>query len=199
MPTVKINERKPESRPINKREYILTPIDPIIPPENDKDIFLDSTLGYKRPQKQDEVQTSNQTQSYNTNSNNFSQSDQPKEDAPVEIKPVRSIMDELLDDEPEQNQTNNSYAEPEYTQEDNSNSDEYDDLILDDEDNFDASEYEELQAKDSTASQTYNQTQQNDYSDNYNSNYQNTQHQQEDELSHIDEEYNAEENYQYET
>ena len=201
MPTVNINERKPESRPINKREYILTPIDPIIPPENDKDIFLDSTLGYKRPQKQDEVQTNNQTQSYNINSNNFSQSSQPKEDAPVEIKPVRSIMDELLDDEPEQNQTNNGYTEPKYEQEDNSNNDEYDDLILDDEDDFDASEYEELQAKDTTASasQSYNQTQQNDYSSNYNSNYQNTQHIQEDELSHIDEEYKPEENYQGET
>ena len=79
---------------------------------------MDSTLGYKRPQKQDEVQTSNQTQSYNTNSNDFSQNSQPKEDAPVEIKPVRSIMDELLDDEPEQNQTNNGYTEPKYEQED---------------------------------------------------------------------------------
>ncbi len=140
MPTVNVNERKTESRPINKREYILTPIDPVIPPETDKDLFLESTLGYKN------LNTRNQQQNQEVNTNfaaaNQNRNEPPKDDdAPLEIKP--NIKDEIqqVESEPEFVNQEEEYENSSYKDDD------YDDLILDDEDDFDASEYSELQAK----------------------------------------------------
>lgn len=54
MPNLNLNNRTPESRPISKRDYILTPLDPVIPTTSGESIFQDDTKGYskpKRPQK----------------------------------------------------------------------------------------------------------------------------------------------------
>lgn len=54
MPNLNLNNRTPESRPISKRDYILTPLDPVIPTTSGESIFQDDTTGYskpKRPQK----------------------------------------------------------------------------------------------------------------------------------------------------
>ncbi len=51
MPSIDLTEKKIESRPMSKRDYILTPIDPVIPPENTEDLFLDSTTGYFNSKK----------------------------------------------------------------------------------------------------------------------------------------------------
>lgn len=127
MPTVNVNERQPVSRPLSKKEYILTPIDPVIPPETDKDVFLDSTFSGKKQQ------------------NNTVKPD----DAPLEIKP--NIMDALADANDQQMETNEHYEDHSsnynYDTEIQKTSTEYDDLILDDDDEFDSTEYEELSSK----------------------------------------------------
>ncbi|HJD05668.1 MAG TPA: hypothetical protein IAB72_02155 [Candidatus Onthoplasma faecipullorum] len=54
MPNLNLGSRAPESRPISKRDYILTPLDPVIPTASKESIFQDDTTGYskpKRPQK----------------------------------------------------------------------------------------------------------------------------------------------------
>ncbi len=51
LPTVEYNMPKTESRPQSKRDYILTPLDPVIPPENEDDLFLDNDTGYYNSKK----------------------------------------------------------------------------------------------------------------------------------------------------
>lgn len=51
MPNRDINTRRVESRPMSKRDYILTPLEPVIPPENTDDLFLDNTTGYYNSKK----------------------------------------------------------------------------------------------------------------------------------------------------
>ena len=51
MPEVKPAPAPTQSRPMSKREYILTPIEPIIPPEETDDLFLDSNTGYYNSKK----------------------------------------------------------------------------------------------------------------------------------------------------
>lgn len=193
MPQIKVEERKTESRPINKREYILTPIEPIIPPENDKDIFLDSTLGYKRPL--DSKTAVNQSQN--------SRFGQPADDTPLEITP--NIMDALADDnlgqQESQNALHEEYAEKQTEQ------DEYADLILDDDDDFDASEYAELKAKEEIEEQqNINQTNRysnyssyNHYDETANNPSNQNQTDFEDDLPHVDESYDDDHSFSGET
>ncbi len=51
MPSADITKIESQSRPNSKRDYILTPIEPVIPPENEDDLFLDSTTGYYNSKK----------------------------------------------------------------------------------------------------------------------------------------------------
>lgn len=51
MPQQNYNQVQTESRPSSKRDYILTPIEPVIPPENEDDLFLDSSTGYYNSKK----------------------------------------------------------------------------------------------------------------------------------------------------
>lgn len=168
MPTINVNERKTESRPINKREYILTPIDPVIPPETSDDSFFNPSTA--KP----------------NNQNAYSA---PKDDAPLEIKP--DVVEEK--DEPQQNyysQTaqNNFEQDEQNDFEQDNQTDEYDDLILGDDEDFDASEYAELQAKDAPSQpQSNNQYQEKSIMDELLGD--------EDELSHMEEEYDTNESY----
>ena len=244
MPNVNINERRTESRPVNKREYILTPIDPIIPPENTADDFFNPTQRKTPDATMQAEQYGNANQQVSGVNNHYGDLSQPKQSANIEeIEP--NIMDALMGDDnatqstnqykptnnyghqlPSQNANNsqNNYSadtQNEYVHEDDDYSteqdDEYDDLILDEDDDFDASEYAELQAREPSLDQTtnnqngYNQSsaqtgyQQNSYNANdYNSNSYNQQNNNsnnvinnygEDKLSHIEEDYNAEEEY----
>lgn len=59
MPNLNLNSRNIESRPMSKREYILTPLEPVIPPENTDDLFLDNTTGYYNSKKLNKVQENN--------------------------------------------------------------------------------------------------------------------------------------------
>lgn len=244
MPNVNISERKPESRPINKREYILTPIEPIIPPENTADDFFNPTpVSHKTPDLSTYDEQHNNTNQQVKNANNFYEDlSQQKQSSNVEeIEP--NIMDALMGDDendhkltnqsqttnygyqqPNQNMTaQNDYSaksqsETEYQNDDYSaeQEDEYDDLILDEDDNFDASEYAELQAREPSFDQTnseqntYGQSSaQTDYQQNgYNASNYNQQNNSsnnvinnygEDKLSHIEEDYTAEEEYTGET
>ncbi len=168
MPNVNINQKRPESRPLNKREYILTPIEPVIPPDTDKDIFLESSFGYtnKNAQKTEPVRSEPiKTEPVQINRTEENQYSHQKDDAPLEIKP--NIMDALADSAEEEYLQDEDYEEPV------SNS-EYDDLILDEDDDFDANDYEELQAREVEPEQPEHH---------------------DDELSHISESYAADENY----
>ena len=248
MPNVNINERKPESRPINKREYILTPIDPIIPPESTADDFFNPTPR-KTPNQTSQAEqygSVNSQPANNYQSNNYTNSSaeqtQPTKSANAEeITP--NIMDALMDGGEDSTQSNTQYGQNNnynYSQTQQNNytnqnhyeseedgysaeekDDEYDDLILDEDDDFDASEYAELQAREpapnqntdnqnsyQSASQNTNYSaNQNSYSQDYSNNYNqqnnytsNTNnHYGEDELSHIEESYGAEEEYSGET
>ena len=52
MPEIKPVAPQPtQSRPMSKRDYILTPIEPIIPPEETDDLFLDNNTGYYNSKK----------------------------------------------------------------------------------------------------------------------------------------------------
>ena len=70
MPNLNLNNRKVESRPMSKREYILTPLEPVIPPENTDDLFLDSTTGYYNSKKLNKVQE-NKFSNSNIKENNY--------------------------------------------------------------------------------------------------------------------------------
>ena len=59
MPNLNLNNKKVESRPISKREYILTPLEPVIPPENTDDLFLDNSTGYYNSKKLNKPQENN--------------------------------------------------------------------------------------------------------------------------------------------
>ena len=65
MPNYNINSR-PQSKPMSKRDYILTPIEPVIPPENSNDIFLDNQTGMYNSKKINKEQISNYAP-YNSN------------------------------------------------------------------------------------------------------------------------------------
>lgn len=178
MPTINVSERKTESRPINKREYILTPIDPVIPPDTGDDSFFNPTTAKVNNQNAYSAQ---------------------KDDAPIEIKPNYTKADNFENNTYNQttNSNNSNDIQNDYTQqtehddyqnaEQNLN-DEYDDLILSDDDDFDTSEYAELQAKDAPSQpQNNNQYQEKSIMDELLGD--------EDELSELQEDYDANESY----
>ncbi len=51
MPNLDLKTSMPESRPINKRDYILTPLEPVLPTDNKESIFEDNLTGYERPKR----------------------------------------------------------------------------------------------------------------------------------------------------
>lgn len=71
MPNINLNNRKVESRPMSKREYILTPLEPVIPPENTDDLFLDSSTGYYNSKKVNRPQESNISSNQSANNSTF--------------------------------------------------------------------------------------------------------------------------------
>lgn len=101
--------KRTESRPMSKREYILTPLEPIIPPEeNVDDLFLDNTTGYfnskkvVRPEntivkndttvsKQNTDIESNVSNDYDLNSSRENEYKTEQKSAPVEIVPDESF------------------------------------------------------------------------------------------------------------
>lgn len=79
MPNLNLGNRKVESRPISKREYILTPLEPVITPENTDDLFLDNSTGYFNSKKLNKSQennfsTRNSNGAYNIKSNQMNDS-----------------------------------------------------------------------------------------------------------------------------
>ncbi len=70
MPNLNLNNRQVESRPISKREYILTPLEPVIPPENTDDLFLDNSTGYYNSKKLNKPQENNFDSALNSKGGN---------------------------------------------------------------------------------------------------------------------------------
>ena len=105
MPNYNINSR-PQAKPMSKRDYILTPVEPIIPPENPNDVFLDKTTGYFTSKK-----VNNQNQTKNV---------EPVEEKEVIPPPVQPII------EPE-------YEEPAEEQIEEPEEDKYADIFAEDE------------------------------------------------------------------
>lgn len=127
MPTIDLSEKKVESRPMSKRDYILTPIEPVIPPENTEDLFLDSSTGYFNSRKVDKPLAEEKK----VESSNI------EEIKPTTNEPefVEEEIEETKYEEPKQEYT---YTQPEAK-------DDEDDFIVDEE--IDDSEYSSLQTR----------------------------------------------------
>lgn len=104
MPTFETSKKRVESRPMSKREYILTPIEPVIPPENPDDIFLDNTTGYYNSKRV--VRETNQTQQTNVSDFTPKPTENTSETNSVEIKPVEELT--KLDESGVDNNQNSS-------------------------------------------------------------------------------------------
>lgn len=130
LPKVEPAPKPTASRPMSKRDYILTPIDPIIPPEDTNDLFLDSNTGY-----------------YNSKKINKKRVEEikPKED-------VTNVQANLFETEVEKEEEVNKQAEqivPHYNEEVSSISteeqeDKYKDIILEDDNLEDFDNFVEL-------------------------------------------------------
>lgn len=96
---------------LNKRDYILTPLDPVIPTEDTRDVFKDKQTEYPY-KKINKPQVSNLDTSINSNI---------EEIKPIEVKPIEP-KEEVVTEEFKPNYNEVKTVE-----------DEYDDLILDDE------------------------------------------------------------------
>ena len=114
MPNYEVNLQ--QAKPLSKREYILTPLDPVIPP---KDVFSDDLTGYSPMPNQ-------------PNRNVSKESTQTAEEIkPEKVEPVKTVQQ--LNEEYEKQQQENK------EEIDQTKDDEYGDVISDDED---LSEYE---------------------------------------------------------
>ncbi|MBR6779315.1 MAG: hypothetical protein IKM43_04175 [Clostridia bacterium] len=121
MPTFYIENKMQTTRPISKREYILTPLEPVIPPEDTNDIFNNTASSVRK-----ETQTNN--------FQSFGRQNAPQQNTfnKEEIKPVEQVQ---------------HYTEP--AQENKfepsiddllSNEDEYDDLIVEEDESLEGYE-----------------------------------------------------------
>ncbi len=83
MPEYNLGSSQSTARPMSKKEYILTPFEPVIPPEDKDDLFLDDTTGYFNSKKlnhpiksnMDDYQPQNSTQN-STQSNTSSSAEE---------------------------------------------------------------------------------------------------------------------------
>ncbi len=99
------------NKPMSKREYILTPIEPILPVDNSDDLFLDSSTGYYNSKKVNKEVKTNFAEEIVPNKN----IPQPSEPTPAEIQPS----------EPEYN-----YPQEQYSAQDDQPTDEFEDINL---------------------------------------------------------------------
>lgn len=214
MPNYSTGNKSVESRPMSKREYILTPIEPVIPPENPDDIFLDNTTGYynsKRVQENlnrlnsnSEKEHFSQTITNSETNNSFSneiksniQESAIKDDksTPFEIKPRE---DAVKIEEPKQEKSYNIFDElgsgavdagdartEEYYDDEQ---DEYDDMF---EENTD--DYSEIPHTDAYEDSDYSNNTEEDYS-RTDEQTEETDKNESEELENIDENYSGEVN-----
>ena len=145
MPSYGVGTTKP-SKPMSKRDYILTPIEPVIPPENPNDIFLDNSTGYYNSKKLNNQRAeqvnnfaTNKVDLNSTNTPSLNETKQIEEIKPVEqtptveeIKPVEEI--DLAE------QTPKTFEQEKLTE-----TDEYDDIFVDETEYNDYSEQETQQ------------------------------------------------------
>lgn len=157
MPNLDVNNRATQSRPMSKRDYILTPIEPVIPPDNTNDLFLDNTTGYFNSKKVNKK--SNFDVNANSLNNTINESDESttltqvheyaKSNQVEEIKPKEDVS--ILDSK-ENNDEFDLY--PERTTNDmnddqsNSSNNDYKDIILDDEDEYQDYDYANTEESD---------------------------------------------------
>ncbi len=115
MPNVNVNAYN-ATKPLSKKEYILTPLEPVIPPETSNDVFLDESGSYT---------------SKKLNKENTSIDTDKVEEISTETETSDYIED--VDETPIDNLTQEIDAE-----------DIKDDFILDEDEEFDASAYSEI-------------------------------------------------------
>lgn len=156
MPNLDINSKMANSRPLSKREYILTPVEPVIPPEKTEDLFTDNTSGYKN--------------AINLNRQNNEEIIKPIFDKKEEIKPIEEnkFMPKAEDSITTNFANRNSsfdYDKNEKIQK----QEDFDDIILDDgsDDEFD-NLFDDLSIEDNENVDNYNGKTQNinDYQSN---------------------------------
>ncbi len=131
MPGYETAPRKIESRPMSKREYILTPLEPIIPQENNvDDLFLDNSTGYFNSKKINKVHEAKPL----------------AKTEPVEIKTKEEKKNAVENKEEKKDYNILDALTPETTDStvrmEDSSSDEYADIFADDE--LDTTDYEEI-------------------------------------------------------
>ncbi len=116
MPNVNVHSYN-ATKPLTKREYILTPLEPVIPPETTNDLFLDSNTGSFTSKKMEK-----------------SPVEEVKEEPVEEPTYENYVTDDVAGD-------NTNF---EATQEINADDLEDDDIILGDNEDFDESTYSEI-------------------------------------------------------
>ncbi|MBR1987446.1 MAG: DNA translocase FtsK [Clostridia bacterium] len=127
MPTIDLSEKKVESRPMSKRDYILTPIDPVIPPENTEDLFLDSSTGYFNSKKIEKPLAEDKKVEFSNIE---------------EIKPQEQEFENIEEEIYEEPKQEFTYAQPEEKEDE-------DDFLVDEE--IDDSEYSSLTTREDNA------------------------------------------------
>ncbi len=125
MPGYEGAKRRVESRPMSKREYILTPLEPIIPPEeNVDDLFLDSTTGFfnskkvtkPEPKIEQPIENQERQQDVKTNKSNSVEEIIPHTEStpPKPIEKVETKTFNIFDDLPTANNNLADEKEDEY-------------------------------------------------------------------------------------
>lgn len=128
MPTINLKNTNPQ-QPISKREYILTPIDPILPTDDTDDIFLDSDTSFFNSKKVERPQKNNF----------YSEEIKPN----VQPNLNQSATEQIKDAENEESLNNQLSTQPEYAPEISKDND-FDDIFVDnDEDYTDITDYTE--------------------------------------------------------
>lgn len=142
MPSYEINKKRVESRPMTKREYILTPIEPVIPPENPDDIFLDNATGYynsKRVNNQNKI-INNTPSTEEKKEESAKESTTKSENNSVEIKPLEDI-EKLDSQEPKDEKDYNIFdALPNAVEAKDDYQNDYDDY----QDEFNENDYDDM-------------------------------------------------------
>ena len=155
MPNLDINSRESQSRPMSKREYILTPIEPVIPPENTDDLFLDNSTGYFNSKKVNKKSNFNDTLSSNNvlDSATIPQANTREEEKPSQIEEIKPVEDiKILDTERETREEDShvdTISTDVYDEQNSQADNEYKDIILDDEDEYQDYDYMSSEENDS--------------------------------------------------
>ena len=99
MPTYEINLK--QEKPLSKKEYILTPLDPVIPTQNSKNVFNDNEDYFFTKKKIDKPQVSNLDTDY-----------KPKNIETIEeIKPVENIVQPQVEIKEEVEEENDLFVD----------------------------------------------------------------------------------------